>query len=112
MLGHGNQRTRFVAYRTITITIMTTVTATATKLNPRVVDVTAHDDLTLSLTFGNGEIKRFDMKPYVVRSEFFMELQNRDYFLQARPDLGTVVWPHGQDLCPDTLYLDGVMEED
>jgi hypothetical protein len=87
---------------------MTMTTITLTKLNPRVVDVIAHDDLTLTLTFGNGEKKRFDMKPYVGRSEFFMELQKRDYFLQARPDLGTVIWPHGQDLCPDTLYLDGV----
>ena len=121
MLGHGNQRTRFADHRTITIRKesslaaarkKTMTTLTATKLNPRVVEVTAHDDLTLTLTFGNGEKKRFDMKPYVNRSEFFRELQNRDYFLQARPDLGTVVWPHGQDLCPDTLYLDGVLEED
>ena len=79
-----------------------------TKLNPRVIDVIAHDDMTLTLTFDNGEIKRFDMKPYVDRSGFFQELQNRDYFLLANSDLGTVVWPHGQDLCPDTLYLDGV----
>ena len=85
---------------------MTTLT---TKLNPRVVDVVAHDDMTLTLTFCNGEVKRFDMKPYMDRSEFFRELQNRDYFLQAGTDLGTVVWPNGQDLCPDTLYLDGVL---
>jgi hypothetical protein len=84
-------------------------TTTATQLNPRVVDVVAHNDLTLMLTFGNGEKKRFDMKPYVDRSEFFKELQNHDYFLQARSDSGTVVWPHGQDLCPDTFYLDGVL---
>ena len=77
------------------------------KLNPRVVGVTANDDMTLTLVFGNGEKKRFDVKPYIERSDFFQELRNHDYFLQARSELGTVVWPHGQDLCPDTLYLDG-----
>jgi hypothetical protein len=83
-------------------------TITTTKLNPRVIDVIAHDDLSLTLTFANGEKKQFDVKPYIERSEFFQELRNRDYFLQASPDLGTVVWPRGQDFCPDTLYLDSV----
>jgi hypothetical protein len=34
----------------------------------------------------------------------FQELRDVDYFKQARPEGGTVVWPHEQDICPDTLY--------
>jgi hypothetical protein len=36
----------------------------------------------------------------------FRELHDLSYFKQVRVDGGTVVWPHDQDICPDTLYLD------
>ena len=36
----------------------------------------------------------------------FRELHDVNYFRRARAELGTVVWPHEQDICPDTLYLD------
>ena len=36
----------------------------------------------------------------------FRELQDKNYFRQAKVLVGTVVWPHEQDICPDTLYLD------
>jgi len=38
----------------------------------------------------------------------FNELKNKHYFNQAYIDNGTVAWPHEQDICPDTLYLDSV----
>jgi len=80
----------------------------STKLNPRVETVTPHPDFTLTLTFENGEKKKFDMTPYLGSSVWFEELRDWNYFSQARPDLGTVVWANGQDLCPDTFYLDSV----
>ena len=40
----------------------------------------------------------------------FQELQDKHYFKQAKISGGTVVWPHEQDICPDTLYLDSVKE--
>ena len=36
----------------------------------------------------------------------FVELRNLNYFKQARAEGGTVVWPHEQDICPDTVYED------
>jgi hypothetical protein len=38
----------------------------------------------------------------------FRELRNPVYFQQVRVVIGTVAWPHEQDICPDTLYLDSV----
>jgi len=78
------------------------------EISPRVVAVTPHPDFTLTLTFENGEKKKFDMTPYLGSSAWFEELRDWNYFSQARPDLGTVVWTNGQDLCPDTFYLDSV----
>ena len=82
-----------------------------TELSPDVVEVIPNPDFTLTLTFENGEKKKFDMNPYIGRSTWFEELRDWNYFSQARPDLGTVVWTNGQDLCPDTFYLDSVPME-
>ena len=36
----------------------------------------------------------------------FEPLASLDYFRQVHvePDIGTIVWPNGADLCPDVLY--------
>ena len=34
-------------------------------MNPRVLYVNTEKDFKLSLTFDNGEIKKFDVKPYL-----------------------------------------------
>ena len=36
----------------------------------------------------------------------FKKFQDINYFKQAFVEYGTVVCPHDQDICPDTLYLD------
>jgi Protein of unknown function (DUF2442) len=40
----------------------------------------------------------------------FKERRDFNYFKQAKVLEGTVVWPHEQDICPDTLYLDSNKE--
>jgi hypothetical protein len=72
---------------------------------PRVKDVKAQDNYKILLTFTNGELKIFDMKPYVNKG-FFKQLQERNYFNTVKPFMDSIQWKNGQDLCPDTLYLD------
>ncbi len=72
-------------------------------MNPRVINVKANDDFTLTLTFANGEVGQFDMKSYLDKG-IFQELRDLNYFKQAYVTFGTVQWPHEQDFCPDTLY--------
>ena len=76
-------------------------------MNPRVVHVRANDDYSLVVTFTNGETRLFNMRPYLNHG-VFMELRDLVYFKAARPVLGTVQWPHEQDICPDTLYEESV----
>jgi hypothetical protein len=74
-------------------------------MNPRVKAVKANPDYTLTLTFTNGEIKVFDVKPYLDKG-IFRELKDRNEFNSVRPFLGSIQWRNGQDFCPDMLYLD------
>lgn len=80
-------------------------------MNPRVKEVNPNPDYTLTLIFTNGEVKVFDVKPYLDKG-IFRELQNRQLFYSVKPFLGTVQWLHGRDFCPDTLYMDGISVTD
>ena len=74
-------------------------------MNPRISAVTANADHSLTLVFKSGEIKRFDMRPYLGYPAF-TPLQNVGFFQLAHVDHGTVAWPQNIDFDPDTLYLD------
>lgn len=76
-------------------------------MNPRVKTVTPRDAYKLELTFSNGEVRVYDCSP-LLDFGVFEELRDVSYFAQVRVDGGTVVWPHEQDICPDTLYEDSM----
>ncbi len=74
-------------------------------MNPRVKNVKPKDNYKLILTFTNGETKIFDMKPYL-KIGIFQELKELHLFNSVKPFLGSIQWQNGQDLCPDTLYVE------
>lgn len=74
-------------------------------MNPRVIGVKATDDYSLILTFNNQEVKLYQVKP-ILNFGVFKELQNLQYFKRVKVFNGTVQWANGQDICPDTLYLE------
>ena len=74
-------------------------------MNPRIADVVPTDDYKLMLTFTDGQRGVYDCAG-LLDFGVFQELQDKAYFKQAIVLDGTVVWPHEQDICPDTLYLD------
>ena len=74
-------------------------------MNPRIVSVIANNDYTLILGFDNGEIRVYDVNP-LLDFGIFKELKDINYFKKISVFNGTVQWPHEQDTCPDTVYLD------
>lgn len=74
-------------------------------MNHRVKSVEPVDGFQLALEFTNGERGVYDCRP-LLDFGVFRELQDEHYFRQVRVEFGTVTWPHEQDICPDTLYLD------
>ena len=57
------------------------------------------------LKFEDGTEGEVDLQSSL-RGPVFEPLQDIEYFKQVRvdPDLGTIVWPNGTDIAPETLY--------
>ena len=74
-------------------------------MNPRVKKVTPNNHYQLHLIFTNGEEGLYNCSN-LLSFGVFQEFKNIAYFMQAKVSDGTVSWPHNQDICPDTLYLE------
>lgn len=72
-------------------------------LRPTATSVRAKENYMLEVTFDNGETKVFDVKLYI-KGSWYGQLEDEAYFCVVTTDGYTVVWPDGQDLCPDELY--------
>ena len=68
-----------------------------------VIEVKAGGDYRLELTFENGAKRRFDMRPLLDRKPF-VRIRLPSLFIMARIEHGTVVWPGGVDIAPETLW--------
>jgi hypothetical protein len=77
-------------------------------MNPRVVAVTPLEGHALLPQFNNGERRRLDVRPYLAYG-VFERLREPAVFALAQADHGTVSWPGGIDLDPDSVYLDSVV---
>ena len=76
-------------------------------MNPRVKSVKPLDDFKLEVAFTNGETGIYDCSG-LLDFGVFKELRDVGYFRQVKAAGGTIVWPHEQDICPDTVYEDSV----
>lgn len=77
-------------------------------MTPDVVKVKVISPYGIEAEFETGEVRRFDMSPYL---DFpaFSALKEYRLFMSARVENGTVVWNDEIDLSPDTLYLRGII---
>lgn len=74
-------------------------------LQPRLINVEPMDHLKLRLTYEAGEVRLFDVSPYV-NGSWFGELKEDAYFRTVRilPDGTGIEWSNGQDIAPHELY--------
>src|SRR5215470_15637989 len=72
-----------------------------------VIDVKPLDGHKLDLIFLDGLRAIVDLDKVIDRFDgVFAPLQDPEYFKQVRvdPEIRTIVWPSGADLCPSVLY--------
>ena len=72
-------------------------------MSPNVVQVEPIAHFKLRLFFDNGEVKQFDVTPYLDRG-VFKALKDPHLFQSVKPFFGGVQWLDEQDLSADTLY--------
>lgn len=80
---------------------------------PRVRSVRHLGDYRLQLEFTDGTSGELDFRSRIVgRGGVFQPLANADFFRQVQvdPESGTIIWPNGVDLCPDTLYQEVIQD--
>jgi hypothetical protein len=71
----------------------------------KVVAVESLDNYKLRVTLSDGRKGIFDVLPYLDEG-VFLEMKDPVYFRRVYVDYGTVVWPHDQDIAPETIeYL-------
>lgn len=76
-------------------------------MNPRVKRAIPQPDYKLKIVFNNNEQGIYDCSQ-LLDFGVFQELKDVTYFNQVMVCDGTVAWPHDQDICPDTIYIDTV----
>lgn len=76
-------------------------------LRPTAVSVSALPDYTLKVLFDNGEIRIFDVKPYI-KGDWFGELMDQTAFNSVTTNGFSIEWAGGQDICPDELYYNSI----
>jgi len=74
-------------------------------LYPKIISVEPLDEYKLKLAYETGEIKVFDVLPYI-SGKWYEELSNNAYFRSVHliPDGNGIEWGHGQDIAPHELY--------
>lgn len=71
-----------------------------------IVEALALGEHRLLVTFDDGTTGTLDVAQMTRFDGVFAPLRDPACFAQVRvdPELGTVVWPSGADLCPDAIY--------
>jgi hypothetical protein len=65
------------------------------------------ENYLLLLTFENGEVRKFDMKPFL-ETGIFRELKDPSLFNTVRISFDSVEWDNEADVDPEILYNDSI----
>lgn len=76
-------------------------------MRPRAIEVKALENYILQVKFDNGEIKKFDVKPYLNHNAF-LKLKDYKEFCKVKIAGLSIEWENGADICPDELYNNSV----
>ena len=69
-----------------------------------IVEIRYKDGYVFHIVFDDGTSGDVDFAPYLSKGPVFRPLSNLALFRQATIEGGTIAWPNGADIAPETLY--------
>ena len=79
-------------------------------MRPRAINIKPMENYTILVEFDNGEIKVFDVKPYLKHTDF-EDLKDIKKFNSVKVSGLSIEWDNGADICPDELYNNSILQE-
>ena len=68
------------------------------------VKITYKHDYIFYIEFDNGVAGDIDFHEYIDRGSVFAPLRVKKFFKSATIEGGTISWPNGADIAPETLF--------
>jgi len=78
---------------------------------PNIKNVKVLEDYKLLLIYENEEKRIYDMKPNL-KYEIYKKLEDYKLFEKVHTAGETIEWETGEDISPESLYIDSVKVED
>ena len=76
-------------------------------MRPKAKEVETLENYILKIKFDNGEVKKFDVNPYL-NHKAFEGLKDYKEFNKVKIAGLSIEWANGVDICPDELYNNSI----
>lgn len=80
-------------------------------ITPRIIRAKALEGYKIELLYETGELKIYDMTELLNTCEFYNSLKDKENFKKITIVGLTIQWQNGEDVAPELLYNDSILQE-